>query len=75
MANEAVRFSLGTLVYRITDPEEVGMITGIVFRSNGHTYRVTFGGDSCEADCYEIELTDEKRFETGPGGLKDRDED
>lgn len=58
---DSVKFSLGEKVYLVVDPDEQGMVTGILFRPHGVSYCVTWG-NADETTHYDIELTAEKRF-------------
>lgn len=59
---DTLKYSIGEIVYlKINpDPEERGLITGIVFRPNSFVYLVSFKEE--ERGCYEIELTSEPSF-------------
>ena len=39
---DTVSFTLGQVVYLKTKTEHAGMVTGILFRPNGHSYLVTW---------------------------------
>ncbi len=56
MKSDAVKFSLGQKVTASVNPEKRGMITGILFRVNGHVYLVTWGENLAEQYHYEMEL-------------------
>lgn len=56
---DKVEFEIGALVYRKTNPEVVGIITGILFRPTGVGYYIKFA-DEIEEHCYGIELTTDK---------------
>ena len=56
---DKVEFEIGALVYRKTNPEVVGIVTGILFRQTGVGYYVKFA-DECEDHCFGLELTTEK---------------
>ena len=56
---DKVEFEIGAMVYRKTDPNVVGIVTGILFRHTGVGYYVKFC-DEVEDHCYGIELTTEK---------------
>lgn len=59
------KFPIGATVYLRVAPEQPGMVTGIILRpGNAITYLVAFGDEVQERYCYDIELTDEKAFET-----------
>ena len=64
-----MKFPLETIVYRKTDPEVAGMVTGIVFRPTGHLYLVAFAGD--EQSAYEIELTTDRAYQIGQADDQD----
>lgn len=59
---DTLKYSIGEVVYlKINpDPEERGLITGIVFRPNSFMYLVSFKEE--ERGCYELELTSEPSF-------------
>jgi hypothetical protein len=61
---DTLKYSIGEVVYlKINpDPEERGLITGIVFRPNSFVYLVSFKEE--ERGCFEIELTSEPSFVT-----------
>lgn len=63
MTRETVKFKLGDIVYRKVDPEDKGMITGIIFRPTGVLYGVSWK-DGEETTCYDIELTTHPEFAT-----------
>jgi len=58
---DAVKFSLGDTVYHKMEPEEPGLVTGILFRETGHLYFITWS-NHLEVVHYEMELTREKGF-------------
>ena len=61
---DTVSFTLGQVVYLKTKTEHGGMVTGILFRPNGHSYLVTWSHDFTERYHFEVELTAEKTFTT-----------
>ena len=61
MSHDKVTFTLGQIVYFRIKPESPGMITGILFRSCGISYLVTWG-DFEERGHYACELTNEKNY-------------
>jgi len=62
LSADAVKFPLGSIVYRKTIPDVAGMVTGITFRPTGVIYICAFSDTEGETDCYDIELTTEKNF-------------
>ena len=56
---DRVEFEIGALVFRKTEPEVQGIVTGILFRQSGVGYYCKFGGEE-ETHCFGIELTTEK---------------
>lgn len=62
MPSDALTFSIGQTVYLTIAPEETGMVTGIVFRPNGHQYAVSWASSMEETIHYEMELTAEPAF-------------
>ena len=61
MYNESVKFSLGQLVYYRTNDARVGIVTGIVYRSSGVFYWVTWD-DQVERTHFDVELSEEKVY-------------
>jgi hypothetical protein len=59
---DIVKYGYGTIVYKLVDDEEKGMVTGILFRPNHIVYYVTW--PSGEQPHFEIELTTEQSFST-----------
>lgn len=66
MSTDSLSFSLGQVVYLKIDTEEVGMITGILFRPNGASYAVTWASNLTEDFHFDIELTADKAYVTTP---------
>lgn len=62
MIETSMKFYIGQTVYHKTNPEELGIVTGILHRPGSLIYFVTFKGPD-EKCCYEMELTDEKEFQ------------
>lgn len=62
MTSDTLTFSIGQTVYLAISPDEVGMITGIVFRPNGHQYAVSWASSMDETIHFEMELTAEPVF-------------
>ena len=58
---DTLGFHLGETVYLRVNTDQVGMITGIVFRPNGIAYYATFA-DGQERTHFECELTTEKTY-------------
>ena len=56
MAPDIPRFAYGAYVYHKTCGDEVGLVTGLIYRPTGLLYEVTWGrGDT--SPHHEIELT------------------
>lgn len=62
MNTDAVKFQMGQIVYRKTDPLVMGVVTAIVYRPNGHSYYCRFADFSDEVNLFEVELTAEKDY-------------
>jgi len=73
MAFDGIAFQLGSLVVRKIDPaQEVGQVTGIVYRDMGYAYLVSFCREDgeIESQAFAIELraaTAEEVAEIGSG--------
>ena len=63
---DSVKFNHGDIVYLKVNPDEAGMITGILFRPHSITYFITWGNAN-ETTHYDVELTKEKAFIKKPG--------
>ena len=61
MPQDKVAFTLGQIVYFRLKPESAGMVTGIIFRSSGTSYLVTWS-DFEERSHFECEITSEKSY-------------
>jgi hypothetical protein len=62
MTPDTLAFSIGQTVYLTIAPDETGMVTGIVFRPNGHQYAVSWASSMEETIHYELELSAEPVF-------------
>ena len=59
------RFPIGQTVYLRVATDSPGMVVGLLLRpGNVMTYLVAFGDETDERECFDIELTTEKTFET-----------
>ena len=56
---DTTQFTLGQIIYYRTDPERIGVVTGITFRPDGVAYLVTWD-DMDEQVHYACELSDQK---------------
>lgn len=56
MNADAVKFELGDTVEFAVGDEKVGIVTGILFRSSGVLYMVTWAEDLNEVPHFDIEL-------------------
>jgi hypothetical protein len=56
---DQVEFELGEIVFRKTEPEISGMVTGILFRPNGIMYYCKFSTED-ENQFYNVELIRDK---------------
>lgn len=63
---DSVKFHLGQIIYSVLNVEFTGQITGILFRSNGPSYLVTWSNDLNEKYHSECELSSEKQFSNAP---------
>lgn len=59
--SDTVKFSIGQRVYHLCAKENVGIVTGILFRPHGVIYLVTWS-DVTERYHFEIELSAEQQF-------------
>lgn len=62
MSTDALSFAMSQIVYLKIDPEEKGMVTGILFRPGGCSYAVTWASSIEESFHYEMELVADKAF-------------
>lgn len=58
---DVVNYTLGEIVYSILDADNVYIIVGIIYRSNGHSY-ILSNPEGEEVERYEIELTRDKDY-------------
>jgi len=63
MNADVTKFDLGDFVYKRMAPDELGMITGILWRPHGVVYLVTWAGEEDENTHYDIELTRERNWQ------------
>jgi hypothetical protein len=59
--SDAVRYKWGQVVHLKVDEDQSGVITGIIYRPDGHAYLVTWH-DFTERTHFECELITEKSF-------------
>lgn len=60
--SDALKYSIGQIVYAKIKPDVSGMVTAIVFRARGYSYWVTWSNDMSERSHDEVELTYEKSY-------------
>ena len=61
-------YQIGQTIYHRADDESRGIITGIIIRPGHFLYSVVWS-DREEMQHYEMELSDERGFSTGAGGV------
>ena len=59
MKTDNAQFEIGQTVFRKTDRETPGIITGILFRSTGPSYYARFTNELEETAYWDVELTDQ----------------
>lgn len=57
---DAIRWTFGQVLYLRVQPDEAGMVVGIILEPGAHLYKVSWGNGSTTAH-YEYELTEEDR--------------
>lgn len=58
---DVLKYALGEIVYSSLDVDNVYIIVGVIFRSNGHSYIVS-NPEGEEVERYEVELTRDKEY-------------